>query len=36
MKYLIIAFIVVVVIAFILAMVSLIFNDVTDTWRKLW
>jgi len=35
MKYLIIAFIVAVVIAFILAMVGLIFNDATTTWRKL-
>ena len=35
MKYLIIAFIAAVVIAFILAMVGLIFNDASDTWRKL-
>lgn len=36
MKYLIPIFVIVVVIAFILAMVGLIFNDATDTWRKLW
>ena len=35
MKYLIIFFIAAVVIAFILAMTSLIFSDASDTWRKL-
>ena len=35
MKYLIIIFVLIVVIAFILAMVGLIFNDATTTWRRL-